>query len=72
MKMTTSASKSGENTTGLAISQRIQERAYYLWLEGGCQHGDHENHWSQAEREVLELLKSEHKPQSGGREKKRS
>ena len=27
---------------------QIRMRAYYVWLEAGCPHGQHENHWEQA------------------------
>ena len=33
--------------------QRIQERAYALWLEEGCQHGRAHEHWLRAERELV-------------------
>ena len=32
--------------------QRIQERAYALWLEEGCVHGRAHEHWLRAEREL--------------------
>ena len=35
------------------IEQVIQERAYHLWIEGGCQDGHAETHWLSAQREVL-------------------
>ena len=35
------------------IDQAIRERAYQLWLESGCQHGDADHHWLAAQREVL-------------------
>ena len=34
------------------IQQRIQERAYALWLEDGCVHGRAHEHWLRAEREL--------------------
>ena len=34
--------------------EKIEERAYELWLAGGCAHGNDLDHWLQAEREVLE------------------
>ena len=34
--------------------EQIEERAYELWLAGGCAHGNDLDHWLQAEREVLE------------------
>ena len=34
------------------IQQRIQERAYELFVEGGCEHGHDLEHWLQAEAEL--------------------
>lgn len=34
------------------IQQRIQERAYELFVEGGCEHGRDVEHWLQAETEL--------------------
>ena len=31
---------------------RIRTRAYQLWEEAGRPHGAHDQHWSQAEREI--------------------
>ena len=38
----------------LRLQERIGERAYELWLTGGCRHGNDLGDWLQAEREVLE------------------
>jgi len=35
------------------LEQAIRERAYCLWIEGGCPHGSAEEHWLAAQREVL-------------------
>jgi hypothetical protein len=35
------------------LQRAIRERAYHLWMEGGCQEGHAENHWLAAQREVL-------------------
>ena len=35
------------------IDQAIRERAYHLWRESGCQHGNADGHWLEAQREVL-------------------
>ncbi len=35
------------------IEQTIRDRAYHLWLEGGCQEGDADRHWLAAQREIL-------------------
>jgi hypothetical protein len=32
---------------------RIRERAYEIWTANGCVHGQAEQHWLAAEREVL-------------------
>lgn len=34
------------------IQQRIQERAYELFVEAGCEHGHDLEHWLQAEAEL--------------------
>ncbi|WP_439400120.1 DUF2934 domain-containing protein (plasmid) [Bradyrhizobium sp. PMVTL-01] len=35
------------------LEQAVRERAYHLWIEGGCQHGHANAHWLAAQREVL-------------------
>jgi hypothetical protein len=35
------------------LEQTIRERAYQLWIDGGCQDGKAEAHWLAAQREVL-------------------
>jgi hypothetical protein len=35
------------------LEKVIRERAYHLWVEGGCEHGNAENHWLDAQREIL-------------------
>ena len=35
------------------LEQSIRERAYHLWIEGGCQDGHAKAHWLAAQREVL-------------------
>jgi len=35
------------------LEQAIRERAYHLWMEEGCQHGNAEAHWLAAQREIL-------------------
>ncbi len=37
------------------VEQQIRERAYHVWLEGGCQEGQDERNWLVAEREVLSV-----------------
>jgi DUF2934 family protein len=35
------------------LEKVIRERAYHLWLEGGCQHGHADTHWLTAQREIV-------------------
>jgi len=54
MNTNTNACENDRNDPDAVLRQMIEERAYHIWLESGCGHGDHEDHWFQAEREVLE------------------
>lgn len=38
-----------------ALRERIEKRAYHLWLAGGGSHGEHLRHWLQAESEIFKL-----------------
>lgn len=40
------------------LTDRIRERAYYLWLADGCCEGGAEQHWLVAEREILQSVKT--------------
>jgi len=35
------------------LENRIRERAYGIWTAHGCMHGQADQHWLAAEREVL-------------------
>ena len=35
------------------LEQAIRERAYFMWLDGGCVHGNADAHWLAAETEIL-------------------
>ena len=35
------------------LENRIRERAYEIWTAHGCMHGQAEQHWLAAEREIL-------------------
>jgi hypothetical protein len=35
------------------VEQAIRERAYQMWIDGGCQDGHAETHWLAAQREFL-------------------
>ena len=67
MKTNANASENNSDIPDAALRQRIEERAYHIWLENGCGHGDHERHWFEAERELMETAKQEREQRSGGR-----
>jgi hypothetical protein len=50
--MNANTSENKSNTPDEVLRQKIEERAYHIWLEGGSRHGDHELHWLQAESEL--------------------
>jgi hypothetical protein len=41
------------------LERAIRERAYHLWLEGGCQDGQADAHWLTAQREIVSESLSE-------------
>ena len=51
------AKKKNSETTnhqinGAELREKIESRAYQLWLADGCPQGEDLKHWLQAEREV--------------------
>jgi len=54
------------------LRRKIEERAYHIWLENGGGHGDHECHWLQAERELMQATKRAGKPQTDYHSRKRT
>ena len=54
-----------------ALRRKIEKRAYYIWHASGQGHGDHERHWFEAERELMESAKQEREQRSGVRNGKR-
>jgi hypothetical protein len=67
MKTSENANENNREMPDPALRRKIQERAYHIWLENGGGHGDHERHWLQAERELMEVTKDGRKPQSDAR-----
>jgi len=49
------------------LRERIEKRAYHLWLAGGSGHGDQLRHWLQAEGEVLKAIKHEEEARATAR-----
>ena len=72
MKTNANANENNLNNPNAASRQKIEERAYHIWLEGGCGHGDHERHWLQAEKELMETAKHEGKRPSAARERNKT
>jgi hypothetical protein len=44
--------------TAESLRKQIEARAYMLWERAGRPHGRHEEHWNQAEKEVLSEAKA--------------
>ena len=59
MKTNAITNEKDGNNPDAALRQKIEERAYYIWLGNGGGHGDHERHWLQAERELMGTAKQE-------------
>jgi len=59
MKTNAITNENDGNNPDAALRQKIEERAYHIWLENGGGQGDHECHLLQAERELMENAKQE-------------
>ena len=65
--MNANANNSYCDVPDATLRRKIEERAYYTWLASDRGHGDHERHWLEAERELMETAKQEREQPSGGR-----
>jgi hypothetical protein len=45
--------ETAKSSPGPDLHEKIEKRAYEIWLAGGGRHGDDRSHWFQAETEVL-------------------
>ena len=54
------------------LENRIRERAYEIWAAHGCVHGQADQHWLAAEREVLAASKSALACKPAAKKKRRS
>jgi len=70
MKAKMNANNSYREIPDAALRRKIEERAYHIWLEKGGGHGDHERHWFEAERELMERAKQEREQRSDARSRK--
>ncbi|MGC9953067.1 MAG: DUF2934 domain-containing protein [Rhizomicrobium sp.] len=48
--------------TAESLRKQIEARAYQLWERDGRPHGRHQEHWVQAEKEILSALKVKARP----------
>ena len=48
-----SARTSASNLAGVDVTEKIRLRAHSIWESEGAPDGRHEDHWFQAEREIL-------------------
>jgi hypothetical protein len=72
MKTNANTNENNGDNPDAALRQKIEERAYHIWLGNGGGHGDHERHWLQAERELTDATKPGGTPQSDARSRKKS
>jgi hypothetical protein len=70
MKTNSNANENNHDIPNAALRWKIEERAYHIWLAGGRRHGDHERHWFEAERELMETAKQEREQRSDARSRK--
>jgi hypothetical protein len=70
MKAKMNANNSYREIPDAALRRKIEERAYHIWLEKGGGHGNHERHWFEAERELMETAKQEREQRSDARSRK--
>jgi hypothetical protein len=72
MKTSANTNEHNGDNPDAAFRQKIEERAYHIWLENGGGHGAHELHWLQAQRELMEATKRGGTPQSDARSRKKT
>ena len=72
MTASANANENNPEIPDTGLRRKIAERAYHIWLANGGGHGDHECHWLQAERELMQVTKRGGKPQSGARSTKKT
>ena len=65
------ANNSYRDVPDAALHRKIEERAYHIWLASGRRHGDHERHWFEAEKELMETAKQEREQRSDVRNGKK-
>jgi Protein of unknown function (DUF2934) len=70
--MNANANNSHRDVPDAALRRKIEERAYHIWLENGGRHGDHERHWLEAERELMETPKQKREQRSDVRNQKKT
>jgi hypothetical protein len=59
-----------EPPADVALREQIEKRAYHLWLTSGSPHGEHLQHWLQAESEVLKAIQQDQEERASARKTK--
>jgi len=71
MRTSGNANENNREIPDVGLRRKIEERAYHIWLENGGGHDNHERHWLQAERELMETAKQEWEQRSDVRNGKK-
>jgi hypothetical protein len=71
MRTSANADENNREIPYAGLRRKIEVRAYHIWLENGGGNGDHERHWLQAERELMETAKQEREQRSDVRNGKK-
>ncbi len=66
------SSVSGTFQMDQSLENRIRERAYEIWIAQGCVHGQADQHWLAAEREILAASTAALASKSAPKKKRRS
>ena len=59
MRTSANTNENNREIPDAGLRRKVEERAYYIWLARGRRHGDHDRHWFEAERELMETAKQE-------------
>ena len=72
MRTSENANENNREIPDAGLRRKIEVRAYFIWLASGRGHGDHQRHWLEAERELMEATEREEKPQFNARSRNKT